>query len=167
MPDPLDPSGEIVLTLHLIDTSQGFPTQTWTFPVRPEVRVGRAPDNDVVVTHPYVSRYHVRLVWRGGDWELVNLGTHGALVKGRVTPRALLEEGDEIRLGPLGPTLRFHTKAPSATDEPIGTLAGVLPPPVTIHIDAEKKTEEVRAVADSDYFRHLQERLRALRDRRA
>ena len=167
MPDPLDPSGEIVLTLHLLDTSQGFPIQTWTFPVQPEVRVGRASDNDVVVTHPYVSRYHVRLVWHGGDWELVNVGTHGALVGGQVTPRALLVEGDEIRLGPLGPTLRFHTQAPPSANVPIGTMAGALPAPVAIHIDGAKKEEEVRAVADSEYFRQLQERLRALRDRRA
>src|SRR5215469_3947193 len=105
MPAPIDPSVEGVLTLHLLDTAQGFPIQTWTFLLRPEVRIGRASDNEVVITHPYVSRYHVRLLWREGGWELVNSGSHGTLVQGKLVERVQLTEADEIRLGRQGPTL--------------------------------------------------------------
>jgi pSer/pThr/pTyr-binding forkhead associated (FHA) protein len=155
---------EGVLTLHLLDTAQGFPIQTWTFVLRPEVRIGRAPDNDVVVTHPYVSRNHVRLLWRDGGWELVNCGSHGTLVHGERVSSARLAEGDEMRLGPLGPTLRFHC---AESEESVdGTMAADIPPQPPIQIDAAKKEQEVRAVAESDYFRQLQERVQALRARR-
>jgi hypothetical protein len=167
MTAPTDPSAEMVLTVQLLDSAQGFAIQTWKFPAQPEVRIGRAPDNDVVITHPYVSRYHVRLLWREGDWELVNMGTHGTLIQGRAVPRALLEEGEEVRLGPLGPSLRFQAhKSNSGLTPNFGTLAGELPAPPSIHIDAAKKEEEVKTVTNSDYFRQLQARLQALRDRR-
>ncbi|OPX15344.1 hypothetical protein B1964_10415, partial [Gordonia sp. i37] len=32
----------------------------------PRVRIGRTPDNDVVVNHPLVSRHHLSIEWRGG-----------------------------------------------------------------------------------------------------
>jgi hypothetical protein len=161
MPAPTDPPPEGVLTLHLLDTAQGFPIQTWTFVLRREVRIGRAADNEVVITHPYVSRSHVRLLWRSGGWELVNTGGHGTLVRGERVSTALLAEADEIRLGPLGPTLRFHCAEMDA--DTCGTLAGELPAPPTIRIDPAKKEQEVAAVAQSHYFQQLQERVQALR----
>jgi hypothetical protein len=164
MPVPTDPSVEGVLTLHLLDTAQGFPIQTWTFLLKPEVRIGRAGDNEVIIPHPYVSRYHARLLWHEGGWELVNLGSHGTLVHGQRVTRVRLAEADEMRLGPLGPTLRFHCA--EATESICGTLAGDMPTLNPIRIDATKKEQEVRAVADTDYFRQLQARVQALRARR-
>jgi pSer/pThr/pTyr-binding forkhead associated (FHA) protein len=164
MPAPIDPSVEGVLTLHLLDTAQGFPIQTWTFLLRPEVRIGRAPDNEVVITHPYVSRYHVRLLWREGGWELVNSGSHGTLVHGQLVTSVRLTEADEFRLGPLGPTLRFHCA--EVVGSIIGTLAGDLPVQPSIAIDAVKKEQEVRTVTESSYFQQLQERVQVLRARR-
>jgi len=164
MPAPIDPSGEEILTLHLLDPNQGFPIQTWTFMVRPEVRIGRAADNEVVIPHPYVSRYHVALKWREGGWELVNTGSHGTLVKGQRVTSARLEEGDEIRLGPMGPTLRFHRA--SIADNVTGTMAGDMIVQPTISIDPAKKEQEVQEVTQSDYFQQLKQRVQSLRARR-
>jgi hypothetical protein len=166
MAEATDPSAEVVLTLQLLDAVQGLPIQTWKFPVQPEVRIGRASDNDVVITHPYVSRYHTRLVWRNGDWELVNVGTHGTHLAGRAVTHALLEDGAELRLGPLGPTLRFRASPPEGSEVRFGTLLEGEPALPAIRIDAARKDEEVQTVADSDYFRQLQQRLQALRARR-
>jgi pSer/pThr/pTyr-binding forkhead associated (FHA) protein len=166
MTAPTDPSAEVVLTIELLDSAQNVPIQTWRFPARPEVKIGRAPDNDVVITHPYVSRNHARLLWRDGEWELVNVGTHGTLLDGRAVPRALVVDGDEVRLGPLGPTLRLKTHRTDSGVTPYGTMAGEAPAAPTIQIDAAKKEEEVATIADSDYFRQLQARLQSLRERR-
>jgi pSer/pThr/pTyr-binding forkhead associated (FHA) protein len=166
MSEPIDPTAERVLIIQLLDASQGLPIQTWTFPVQPEIRIGRASDNDVVITHPYVSRYHTRMLWRNGDWEVVNMGTHGTLLGGRSVSRALLEEGAELRLGPLGPTLRCRGQKSESGVTPRGTLMGALTAAPVIHIDAAKTEQEVRAVVDNDYFRQLQERLQTLRARR-
>jgi hypothetical protein len=168
MAAPSDPPAELVLTLQLLDTAQGFPIQSWKFPAQPEVRIGRANDNDVIIPHPYVSRLHVRLLWREGDWELVNVGTHGTLVAGRAATRALVSDGDDIRLGPLGPTLRVRAHATDGSETPrFGTLMEGAPAAPAIRIDPAKKEEEVRAVADDEFFRRLQERLQALRARRS
>jgi predicted component of type VI protein secretion system len=164
MPPPIDPSIEEVLILHMLDPNQGFPVQTWTFTSRPEVRIGRATDNEVVIPHPYVSRYHVQLRWREGGWELVSTGSHGTLVKGERVKSVRLTEGDEFRLGPQGPMLRFHCE--SLSDASSGTLAGALMTLPAIAIDTVKKEQEVQVVAESDYFQKLQERVQALRARR-
>jgi hypothetical protein len=164
MPAPIEPSEERVLTLHLLDTAQGFPIQTWTFVSKQEVRIGRASDNEVVITHPYVSRYHARLVWHESGWELINLGSHGSIVHGQRVVSMQLAEADEILLGPRGPTLRYHWA--ECAESIYGTLAGDMPTMPSICIDRVKKEQEVRAVAQSDYFRQLQERLQTLRERR-
>lgn len=79
----------------------------------PEARIGRAFDNDVVVTDPHVAPHHLR-VFRGEDGELVaeDLGTlnglypeHGAR---RVT-RLPLARASGIRIGRT--TLRVHDAA--------------------------------------------------------
>jgi predicted component of type VI protein secretion system len=167
MTAPTEPPAEVVLTLQLLDATQGLPIQTWHFPVQPEVRVGRANENDVVIPHPYVSRQHARLVWRDGDWELVNVGTHGTLRDGRAVTRALLEDGDELRLGPQGPTIRVRARGNDSSPAAyVGTMVGDANDLPSIRIDAAKKTEEVQAVADTEYFRELQARLQTLRDRK-
>jgi serine/threonine-protein kinase len=164
MPPQIDPSVEGVLTLHLLDTAQGFPIQTWSFFLKPQVRIGRAPDNEVVITHPYVSRYHARLLWREGGWDLESMGSHGTLVRGELVTRVRLAEADELRLGPLGPTLRFHSAELEGSLD--GTMADNVSSQPTIRIDPVKKEQEVGAVTDSAYFQRLQERVQDLRARR-
>src|SRR5215469_9962884 len=75
---------------------------------QPGVKVGKAPDNDLVIDHPTVSRNHL-IVRRQGDRFLVqDLGsTNGTFVDGAqvreayLRPGALLEIGDvQLRLQP-------------------------------------------------------------------
>jgi len=65
------------------------------------VRLGRAPDNDIVLVAPSVSLVHAELALRGGLWTLRDLGSAtGSLVDGvAVTGSALLGPGSDIRLG--------------------------------------------------------------------
>src|SRR5215469_7971986 len=39
------------------------------------LRIGRAPDNDIVVSHPSVSGHHAELHQAAGDYRLVDLGS--------------------------------------------------------------------------------------------
>jgi serine/threonine protein kinase len=71
------------------------------FPVPPfGLRLGRSPDNDVVVDQPMVSRHHAEIVERDGSYGIRDLGsTNGTYVDGvRVFERAL-EPGMRIRVG--------------------------------------------------------------------
>ena len=47
------------------------------------ISIGRAPDNDLVLSSEKVSRYHARVYYRSGRWVLVDLqSTHGTSVNG-------------------------------------------------------------------------------------
>lgn len=62
--------------------------------------IGRAPDNDVVLEVPEVSRHHARLEYHDGTFEIVDLGsTNGTLVNGVAVTRTPLSDGDELTLG--------------------------------------------------------------------
>jgi len=65
------------------------------------LRIGRAPDNDVVVSDLIVSRYHAELRdVGGGRHEIVDLGGHnGTFVNGRRVTSAVLQESDIVGIG--------------------------------------------------------------------
>lgn len=65
------------------------------------LRIGRAPDNDIVLSDLIVSRYHAELrEVAGGQHEIVDLGGHnGTFVNGRRITSAMLEESDIVGIG--------------------------------------------------------------------
>ncbi|MEV5847090.1 FHA domain-containing protein [Streptomyces sp. NPDC051985] len=86
-----------------------MPSRTGTFrqpsSVRPlpagTVRIGRAPDNDVVVDDLIVSRHHAELrAHPGGGFEIVDLNSHnGTYLNGRTVTRAPLGPRDVVGIG--------------------------------------------------------------------
>ncbi|MER7759038.1 FHA domain-containing protein [Streptomyces sp. NPDC097619] len=64
-------------------------------------RIGRAPDNDLVIDDLVVSRRHAELVPAdGGGYEIVDLGSHnGTYLNGARVTRAPLAEGDIVGIG--------------------------------------------------------------------
>ena len=71
------------------------------------VRLGRAPDNDVVLDDSRVSRYHAQIRRRGDRFTLVDLGsTNGTRIGSQPVTEQALRTGDTIYLG--GVPLRFH-----------------------------------------------------------
>ena len=64
------------------------------------VRVGRAADNDLVLTDPEVSRHHARLEPDGQGWRAIDLGsTNGTWVNGVRVDAGAITAGDEIAFG--------------------------------------------------------------------
>ena len=65
------------------------------------LRIGRAPDNDIVVSDLGVSRHHAELRRTGSGYEIVDLDSHnGTFVNGqRVSVRAA-DRGDIVGIGP-------------------------------------------------------------------
>ena len=68
------------------------------------ITVGRAPDNDIVINHPGVSRYHLLIERLGTRRRIKDLKSfNGVFVNNqRVEGEAWLQEGDEIRVGAIG-----------------------------------------------------------------
>jgi hypothetical protein len=88
----------------------------------PRVRIGRYPNNEIVLEHSTVSAYHAEIVQRpDGRHEIVDResrnGTrvNGALVRGQV-----LRDGDLITLG--GASIHYLSESP--TDPQATAMAG-------------------------------------------
>ena len=65
------------------------------------LRIGRAADNDVVVSDLSVSRYHAELRKTGRGYEIVDLASHnGTFVNGQWVTAAPVTERDIISIGP-------------------------------------------------------------------
>ena len=63
------------------------------------LRIGRHPDNDLVIEHPMISSWHAAIEWDGERWRIKDLGSsNGTSVnEKRVQGRRVLKEGDVIR----------------------------------------------------------------------
>jgi hypothetical protein len=74
-----------------------------TFAVlRSPTRIGRLPDNDIVLQDRRVSRHHCEVVETSGRWLVRDTGsTNGIAVNGKIVREAALRPGDQISLGGL------------------------------------------------------------------
>lgn len=104
----------------------------------PRVRIGRTPDNDVVVNHPLVSRHHLSIEWRGTGWWAVDAGSTNGFFHGPQRVSELpLTGGAGFRLGDAttGPLVEVALDAPPAAGpagQPYGAVArpgSPVPPP--------------------------------------
>jgi ABC-type multidrug transport system ATPase subunit len=90
----------------------GLPRQTVPlarlFGTRDRLVIGRAPDCDVCLPHPSVSRYHAWLERRPDGLHLRDLGSvNGVTVSGRrVYDPVLVREGEQVGIGPFLFSLR-------------------------------------------------------------
>ena len=71
--------------------------------------LGRAPDSGVWIDAPGISRHHARLVLAGQQATLEDLGSKNGTYVGeeRLTRPRRLDDGDQIRLGPVVITFRI------------------------------------------------------------
>ena len=71
-----------------------------THPAGQARRIGRVPDNDIMVPHPSVSRHHAELHTTPDGYRIVDLGSHnGTFVNEQRVSAATLAEGDTVGFG--------------------------------------------------------------------
>ena len=64
------------------------------------LRLGRSPDNDVILRDPATSGHHARLERRDDQFWIVDLGsTNGTLVNGEPIQERQLNHGDRLTIG--------------------------------------------------------------------
>ncbi len=65
-----------------------------------KVRLGRYPDNDLIIAERGVSRHHAEIRFENGEFVLHDLNaTNGTLVNGDMISKHSLASGDTITLG--------------------------------------------------------------------
>jgi hypothetical protein len=102
--------------------------------------VGRLPDRDLVLSHPYVSRKHAEIVYEGGDFLIVDSGSrHGTFINGVRVQRQPLMSNDSIHFGSLdGPVLKFDVQGGGASGSTIRDLLGQIQSMSAPNTDLEK-----------------------------
>jgi serine/threonine-protein kinase len=115
------------MLLTLLDPEQQTPLQQWSFDSESIIRIGRSPENHVVIPNALVSRQHVELqrVKSGtsSQWYLVNHGTNGTFVNGMSIEQGWISDGALIQLARGGPILHFQV-----TTIEVGGKIGTSPP---------------------------------------
>jgi phage tail-like protein len=91
-------------------------TLVHTMPVTDRVvRIGRLPDNELVLSHATISRHHAEVRIQNGQPVLTDVGSSAGTFAGgtRLGPNqpVLLEPGTEIRIGPF--VLKYTPSAPA------------------------------------------------------
>lgn len=127
------------MLLTLLDPEQQTPLQQWSFESESIVRIGRSPENHVVIPNALVSRQHLELQriksGASSQWYLVNSGTNGTFVNGMLLSQGWISDGALIQLARGGPLLHFQvttiacggkieTMPPIARPSPLCTHAG-------------------------------------------
>jgi hypothetical protein len=88
----------------------------------PLVKIGRAPDNDLILTHNQTSAYHAQIHIQGDQHTLSDSGsTNGTYLNGqKLSSPAVLKSGDRVAFGPE----KFTFQSGGA-----GTVLMTAPPP--------------------------------------
>jgi FHA domain-containing protein len=92
--------------------------------------IGRAPTNQLVLPDPHrsVSRIHARIVYRNGDYAVLDLGSNPVLVNGEPLGNgreAPIREGDTLHVGDY--VLRVSRGNKAAAADPFADLFGTPP----------------------------------------
>ncbi|HEX7992945.1 MAG TPA: FHA domain-containing protein, partial [Streptosporangiaceae bacterium] len=86
-----------------------FAGQAFTFEPGQTARIGRSPDNSVIVSDPIVSRDHARVTWRPDGWVLDDLGKGRTFVGGLPIASVAVQQPLEVHLASVhGPELRIE-----------------------------------------------------------
>jgi RsiW-degrading membrane proteinase PrsW (M82 family) len=86
-----------------------FAGQAFTFEPGQTVRIGRSPDNSVIVSDPIVSREHARITWRSDGWVLDDLGKGRTFVGGLPIASLAVQQALDLHLATSrGPELRIE-----------------------------------------------------------
>jgi pSer/pThr/pTyr-binding forkhead associated (FHA) protein len=152
------------VSLDLLDTSSGLSVNSWSFRDKGQIAIGRAPDQDVTISHPYVSRNHANLEYRDGSWRLKATGRNGVIVGNEYIDDLLLGNEMQFRLGLEGPTLKFSNG--DTNSESGATMSSDPEKYPQFELNHDDLGREVAEIEQGDYFRNLQRMAKELRSQR-
>ncbi len=107
---------------------------------QPQVTIGRAPDNDLRLDNPVLSRHHAAIVRTAIGYEIQDLkSSNGLHVNGEPVVMRRLNDGDVVALGKFSLELRFMSEAGFAPC--VSNLEGYVAQGRTLSVKAPAKTE--------------------------
>jgi serine/threonine protein kinase, bacterial len=118
------------IQISLWDENRREISQQWQFIPPAPIRIGRSPDNEIVIDRPSISRLHATISFRslrqgGGYWEITNQGANGTFVNDLSIDKLLLTNGDRIQIPKAGALLTIQldvmmvVNTPTAAEIPV------------------------------------------------
>lgn len=111
-----------MLTLTLLEPQQKTPLQQWSFADESLIRIGRAADNDIVISDDLVSRYHLELrrvnTGEKNSWQIASKGINGTFLNGVLVTHSQIPDNCLLQLAQGGPLLQFIVEPIAATRPP-------------------------------------------------
>lgn len=109
---------ELAIQSYLLAMVRG-PHVGETWPLKDETRLGKGPDNDIVIIDATVSRNHLTIMHTPGGYKVRDLGsTNGTFLDNARIVEAYLRPGMELRAGEVG--LRLKPTHQGISIEPSG-----------------------------------------------
>ncbi|HEY2762272.1 MAG TPA: FHA domain-containing protein [Pirellulales bacterium] len=139
--------------------------RSWEFKYKALITIGRAEEQDVIISDPYVSRCHAELRFAAGKWTLFSLGRYGVTIRGELISEAPIDGETVFRLGSGGPSVRFEPKSVDNTNRMTMMFDSTVAEN-TFEVDQAKLRREVGEIAEGSYFQELKERAKQLRERK-
>lgn len=153
--------------LELLDSASGVLLQTWSFPEKQRILIGRSDECDLVVANPYVSRSHAYLERDAEGWQVVAISSQQLVTDGLRKQAIRLREGDVFRLGTQGCDLKFR-EIREETEQGGGGGTLMFDPescPILI-LDRDQLQREVAEIETGSYFQNLSETVKKLKQAR-
>lgn len=107
-----------MITLTLLHPTSTKPIQSWIFETTTTIRIGRSTDNEVVLYSAVVSRHHLEIRYEDSHWQVVNLGTNGTYIDGKLISQQQAMDGMIIHLASSGPTIQIHLSSEKSSLQP-------------------------------------------------
>ena len=163
------------LEVQLLDVNGEHVAAEWRFGSLDGsvVRVGRAQDNDVIISDRYVSRYHAEICFVAGAWHVLSLGRHGMFRAGVAIQKShrLGAGSQDLQLGGTGVILRVNVDTKPLSEEAphadVTTMLFASSPAFEISIDEEDKSRTLDEITNGEFFQALRVSRRRLAERDA
>ena len=114
-------------------------------PVGSRLRLGRDPDNDILIPGLLASAHHAQIIAGPNGWELLDLNSaRGTYVEGERVKHAILHAGDEISLGGSSFTYTGQGLMPRSAEGGVPVEAAG----ITVQIGGNTLLHDIRFRAD-------------------
>lgn len=110
-----------MIALALLHPHQIKPVRRWIFDQVDLIRIGRSQENDVILYSAVISRHHLELHRRSGEWWAVNRGKNGTYVENVAIGRLRLSNETILGLAKSGPRLQISLCDQHLPPSPIST----------------------------------------------
>ncbi|MDP5337968.1 MAG: serine/threonine-protein kinase [Nodularia sp. (in: cyanobacteria)] len=104
-----------MVILTLLEPQQKTSLKQWCFENSSVIRIGRAGDNDVVLSDSLVSRHHLELRQVNSaknknvaSWQVFSKGTNGTFLDGTLVLQSTVPDNSLLQLAQGGPILQFQ-----------------------------------------------------------